>query len=180
MEKGGVCLSEHLAAIMDEHGEYCLRVAYLYVKDWTIAEEIVQDVFLAYYHQQNRFQQRASLKTYLVKITVHKSHDHLRSWKNKRHVLFEKLHIGASKRSPETDLIGAEERIMLKTALFELPIIYREVLVLYYYQELKVGEIANVLACSENTVKTRLRRARHMLQGKLEQSDWEVLVDDIF
>lgn len=38
-------MSEHLAAIMEEHGEYCLRVAYLYVKDWAIAEEIVQDVF---------------------------------------------------------------------------------------------------------------------------------------
>ncbi|WP_107951314.1 sigma-70 family RNA polymerase sigma factor [Lysinibacillus parviboronicapiens] len=173
-------MSEQLAAIMDEHGEYCLRVAYLYVKDWAIAEEIVQDVFLAYYRQQHCFEQRASLKTYLVKITVHKSHDHLRSWKNKRYLLFEKIHIRASKRTPETDLIEADERITLKTALFELPIVYREVLVLYYYQELKVGDIADVLACSENTVKTRLRRARHRLQGKLEQSDWEVLEDDIF
>ena len=72
---GGVWVSEHLAAIMEKHGEYCLRVAYLYVKDWAIAEEIVQDVFFAYYRQQNRFEQRSSLKTYLVKITVHKSHD---------------------------------------------------------------------------------------------------------
>lgn len=42
---GGVWMSEHLVAIMEEHGEYCLRVAYLYVKDWAMAEEIVQDVF---------------------------------------------------------------------------------------------------------------------------------------
>ncbi len=102
---GGVCLNEQLAAIMDEHGEYCLRVAYLYVKDWAIAEEIVQDVFYAYYRQQERFEQRSSLKTYLVKITVHKSHDYLRSWKNKRLMLFEKLHIGVSRRTPETDLL---------------------------------------------------------------------------
>lgn len=45
MFRGGVWVSEHLVAIMEEHGEYCLRVAYLYVKDWAIAEEIVQDVF---------------------------------------------------------------------------------------------------------------------------------------
>ena len=38
-------MSEHLAAIMEEHGEYCLRVAYLYVKDWAIAEEIVRMSF---------------------------------------------------------------------------------------------------------------------------------------
>jgi len=172
-------LSEHLAAIMDEHGEYCLRVAYLYVKDWAIAEEIVQDVFFAYYRQQERFEQRSSLKTYLVKITVHKSHDHLRSWKNKRHMLLEKLHIGVSKRTPEKELVEKDDRRILTTALFELPIAYREVLILYYYQELKIREIAEILASTENTVKTRLRRARQKLQEKLDRNDWEVLGDDI-
>jgi len=176
---GGVCLSEHLAAIMDEHGEYCLRVAYLYVKDWAVAEEIVQDVFFAYYRQQERFEQRSSLKTYLVKITVHKSHDHLRSWKNKRHMLLEKLHIGVSKRTPEKELVEKDDRRILTTALFELPIAYREVLILYYYQELKIREIAEILASTENTVKTRLRRARQKLQEKLDRNDWEVLGDDI-
>jgi len=172
-------LSEHLAAIMDEHGEYCLRVAYLYVKDWAIAEEIVQDVFFAYYRQQERFEQRSSLKTYLVKITVHKSHDHLRSWKNKRHMLLEKLHIGVSKRTPEKELVEKDDRRILTTALFELQIAYREVLILYYYQELKIREIAEILASTENTVKTRLRRARQKLQEKLDRNDWEVLGDDI-
>jgi len=172
-------LSEHLAAIMDEHGEYCLRVAYLYVKDWAIEEEIVQDVFFAYYCQQERFEQRSSLKTYLVKITVHKSHDYLRSWKNKRHMLLEKLHIGVSKRTPEKELVEKDNRRILTTALFELPIAYREVLILYYYQELKIREIAEILASTENTVKTRLRRARQKLQEKLDRNDWEVLGDDI-
>jgi len=173
-------VSEHLAAIMEEHGEYCLRVAYLYVKDWAIAEEIVQDVFFSYYRQQDRFEQRASLKTYLVKITVHKSHDYLRSWKNKRHLLLEKLHIGASKQTPETMLLAQDERATITKALFELPITYREVVILYYYQELKVKEIADILPCAENTVKTRLHRARKMLQERLANSEWEVLVDDSF
>lgn len=173
-------MSEHLATIMEEHGEYCLRVAYLYVKDWAIAEEIVQDVFFSYYRQQDRFEQRASLKTYLVKITVHKSHDYLRSWKNKRHLLLEKLHIGASKQTPETMLLAQDERATITKALFELPITYREVVILYYYQELKVKEIADILPCAENTVKTRLHRARKMLQERLANSEWEVLVDDSF
>ena len=64
---GGVCLSEHLSAIMDEHGEYCLRVAYLYVKDWAIAEEIVQDVFLAYYLQQDHFGTKVFIKNIFSK-----------------------------------------------------------------------------------------------------------------
>ena len=127
-----------------------------------------------------RFEQRASLKTYLVKITVHKSHDYLRSWKNKRHLLLEKLHIGASKQTPETMLLAQDERATITKALFELPITYREVVILYYYQELKVKEIADILPCAENTVKTRLHRARKMLQERLANSEWEVLVDDSF
>lgn len=59
-------------------------------------------------------------------------------------------------------------------------ITYREVVILYYYQELKVIEIADILTCAENTVKTRLHRARKMLQEKLATSEWEVLMDDSF
>ena len=173
-------MSEHLASVMEKYGEYCLRVAYLYVKDWSIAEEIVQDVFFAYYRQQERFEQRASLKTYLVKITVHKSHDYLRSWKNKRYILLEKLHIGASKRTPEMTVVEIDERQTLTLALFQLPISYREVVILYYYQELKIREIAEILICSENTVKTRLHRARKMLYELLDEQEWEVLEDDSF
>lgn len=92
----------------------------------------------------------------------------------------EKLHIGASKRTPETMLIAQDERKTLTNALFELPITYREVVILYYYQELKVREIADILTCAENTVKTRLHRARKMLQEKLATSEWEVLMDDSF
>ncbi|WP_320939943.1 sigma-70 family RNA polymerase sigma factor [Lysinibacillus capsici] len=61
-----------------------------------------------------------------------------------------------------------------------MPITYREVVILYYYQELKVREIADILTCAENTVKTRLHRARKMLQEKLVNSEWEVLMDDNF
>lgn len=40
--------------------------------------------------------------------------------------------------------------------------------------------MADILACTENTIKTRLHRARKMLQERLEKSEWEVLVDDNF
>ncbi|WP_418302239.1 sigma factor [Lysinibacillus fusiformis] len=62
-------MSEHLEAVMEEHGEYCLRVTYLYVKNWTIAEEIVQDIFFAYYRQRDRFEQRSSLQNVFYKKT---------------------------------------------------------------------------------------------------------------
>jgi len=102
---------------MREYGEYCIRVAYFYVKDWSAAEEVVQDVFLAYAKNIDKFEQRSSLKTYLVKITIHKSHDYLRSWKRR------------FTYSIETEKIIDEEKQTLVQSLLQLPIHYREVLI---------------------------------------------------
>ncbi|XRD26516.1 sigma-70 family RNA polymerase sigma factor [Lysinibacillus fusiformis] len=77
--------------VIEEHGDYLLKVAYLYVKNKATAEDIVQDVFIAFYQKQEQFRQQASLRTYLVKMTVNRSHDYLRSWKSKRLTLFEKI-----------------------------------------------------------------------------------------
>lgn len=63
------------------------------------------------------------------------------------------------------------ENNMLGRAVFELPVKYREVIIFYYYKELKIEEIAALLSVSDNTIKTRLRRAREKLKIKLEGSD---------
>ena len=74
-------LSEQRAfhAAMVEHTDYLLRIAYLYVKDWQSAEDIVQDTFLTYYAKFEQFAERSSLKTYLVRITINKCKDYLKS-----------------------------------------------------------------------------------------------------
>lgn len=168
-------MTVHLKEALEAYGEYCIRVAYLYVKDWAAAEEIVQDVFLAYYKQQQRFEGRASLKTYLVKITIHKSHDYLRSWKRKM------VHLVPQKSvtpSAEQTLIIEEQQSQLVEVLLKLPIKYREVLILHYYDDYKVREIAELLQVSENTIKTRLTRGREKLKPLLVDLEWEVLQYD--
>ena len=58
-----------LEQVMNEFGDYCFRIAYLYVKDYGAAEEIVQDVFVDLYTKQ-QYKGLSSLKTFLVKMTV--------------------------------------------------------------------------------------------------------------
>uniref|UniRef100_UPI0024BD7682 RNA polymerase sigma factor n=1 Tax=Lysinibacillus sp. D4B1_S16 TaxID=2941231 RepID=UPI0024BD7682 len=48
----------------------------------------------------------------------------------------------------------------------------------YYFEEMKIHDIARLLRISENTVKTRLRRAREALKSYLKQEEWEVLKDE--
>ena len=58
--------------VMQEHTDYLLKIAYLYVKDWPAAEDIIQDVFLAYYQKFEQFEERSTLRTYLARMTINK------------------------------------------------------------------------------------------------------------
>lgn len=82
---------EQFEQIMEQHGEDLIRLAYMYVKDWQAAEDILQEVFISYYQKRNQFEQRSSLKTYLSKVTINKCHDYLRSWKNRRFFFSESI-----------------------------------------------------------------------------------------
>ena len=62
--------------VIAKHGDYLLRIAYLYVKNRATAEDVVQDVFIAFYQKQEHYRGDTSLKTYLVKMTVNRSHDY--------------------------------------------------------------------------------------------------------
>jgi len=170
---------EQLKGVMDEHGEYLIRLAYLYVKDWAAAEDIVQEVFITYYQKAAQFQQRASLKTYLSKITINKCHDHLRSWKNRRSIFTESLgQLISRNQTPEEAVEQLSGQAALMKTVLSLPIHYREAILLYYYQEFTTKEISQLLGCSENTVKTRLRRAKNLLKDKMDAREWEGLLDE--
>lgn len=170
---------EEMKRIMDSHGEHLIRLAYFYVKDWAAAEDIMQEVFISFYRKSGQFEERASLKTYLSKITVNKCHDHLRSWKNKRSLFSNSLGgLISSGKSPEKSFEEQTDRSNLTNKILELPIKYREVILLFYYQEFTSKEISEMLGCSENTVKTRLRRARDLLREKVDLKEWEGMQDE--
>ena len=162
-----------LEEVIAEHGDYLLRVAYLYVKNRGTAEDIVQDVFISFYQKQEQYRGDASLRTYLVKMTVNRSHDYLRSWTHKRINLFEKITGKSTNYTPEQAVVEKVEKQELVEALFKLSVTYREVLILYYFEEMTTVEIAKLLDCPEATVRTRLQRARKQLENRLIDYEWE-------
>ncbi|MFJ7736212.1 sigma-70 family RNA polymerase sigma factor [Lysinibacillus sp. NPDC097287] len=160
------------------HGDYLLKVAYLYVKNEATAEDIVQDVFIAFYQKKGQFKQESSLRTYLVKMTVNRSHDYLRSWKSKRLTLFEKITGKTTYLTPEKEVLIKSSKRELVEALFTLAVQYREVLILFYFEDMSTVEIAKFVICPEATVRTRLQRARKQLALTIGDYDWEVLRHD--
>ncbi|WP_432352907.1 sigma-70 family RNA polymerase sigma factor [Sporosarcina sp. A2] len=161
----------NIERVMDNYGDYLLRVAYIYVKNQSTAEDIVQDVFIRYYQRSEQFRQDSSLKTYLVKMTVNRSHDYLRSWTHKRMLVKEKIKGINTRKTPEWHVIEQETSETVLTALLSMKLIYREVLVLYYYEESSTIDIADILNCPEATIRTRLQRARSQLKVRLEEQE---------
>lgn len=160
---------------MQIHSDYLLRIAYLYVKDWQVAEDIIQDAFLSYYVKFEQFEERASLKTYLVRIVINKCKDYLKSWTYRKQQLTNRFF--QTKTDPQKALQQAE-RLDIAEAILQLPISLREVIIHYYYDELSVLEVAALLGISDNTVKTRMRRARQLLKESLAEDEWEVLSNE--
>ncbi|WP_252504371.1 sigma-70 family RNA polymerase sigma factor [Sporosarcina sp. Marseille-Q4943] len=157
--------------VMDEHSSYLVRIAYLYVKNWSTAEDIVQEVFVTYFQKSDQFRNEASLKTYLTKITANRAKDYLRSWKHKKDVLFDTIF--ASEKGVDEVVLEQERLASLEKNLFKLPLKYREPLILFYYDEQPIAEIASYLDLNENTVKTRLRRARQQLKEFFDEEEVE-------
>ncbi|MER2114007.1 MAG: sigma-70 family RNA polymerase sigma factor, partial [Solibacillus isronensis] len=78
------------------------------------------------------------------------------------------------KATDHDHVIQQEERSNIGAAILKLPLKYREPIILYYYEEMSVLQVAAILQINENTVKTRLRRGREQLRPVLE-GEWEVL-----
>ena len=73
------------------YAEELLRLAFTYVKDKQIAEDIVQDVLMKAFEKQSDFRGEASYKTYLYRLTINRSYDYLRSWSYKNTVVTNKI-----------------------------------------------------------------------------------------
>lgn len=157
---------------MTDYGTQIVRLAYTYVKDQAKAEDIAQEVFIKCFHHIDEFRGESKLQTWIYRITVNLCKDHLKSW-HVRHISFEEKETpldSVSGATPETVYMSRAEEQQLAQAVLKLPVKYREVVVLYYYESLSIPEITHLSGLQENTVKTRLRRGRQKLKDILERS----------
>jgi len=152
--------------IVDQYGTGLLRMCYLYLKDMQLAEDAVQDTFLKVYRNYGQFNGGAGEKTWVTRIAINVCKDYLRTaWRRRVNVVEELNDI------PDAEGPHAAEDGALLNEVMALKPKYREVLLLYYYQDLKISEIAKVLGAPESTISVRLKRAREQLKSRLE--GWE-------
>ncbi len=162
--------------LMHQYGQEILQLTYSYVKNRNIAEDLTQDIFVKCYQSLHTYKGKSKIRTWLWRIAINHCKDYLKSWYN-NHVIpsnDEIVYSGKSVHNTEQAVIQQDEEGRLAHAVMSLPIKYREVIYLHYFEELAIREVALILSMKENTVKTRLRRGKVLLKECWEgQNEWK-------
>ena len=159
--------------LIDSYGDRILRVAYGILKDKQLAEDTVQEVFLKVFRKIDQHNSDRSFDSWLYTITVNQCRNKMRKWTFKK-LFFVDQFLGFNERSDEKveeTILQDEKAQILHKEIRRLKAKYREVIILYYYEDLSVKEIGEVLDVKENTIKTRLRRGRNYLKKNLEDNE---------
>ena len=152
-----------LDRLMTQYGTRLLRLCTLYLKDFALAEDAVQDTFLKAYRRMDTFRGDCSEETWLTGIAINTCRDYLRAaWL--RHT--DRRDISAL---PEEACPPPLPDDTVLTEVMALKRKYREVILLRYYQGLKLQETANALGISQSTVRQRLRKACDILRTRLKE-----------
>jgi RNA polymerase sigma factor (sigma-70 family) len=166
-------MADYIEQLVHTYGDDLYRIAYLYTKNHEVAEEVVQDVFMKFYKNAIEIDERATIKTYLTRMTINRSYDYLRTIKYQTISFVD--YVKRWGKTSEQKVLQKQESEWLLEQIKQLPVKYREVLVLYYYEDYTITEIASMINYPESTIKSRLQRARKQLKVQLPMEEWEVL-----
>ena len=176
------------AALVDKYGPSLLRLAQLYVSSRAVAEEVVQETWLAVLTGIERFEGRSSLKTWLFRILTNKAKT--RGQREGRTLPFSSLASDGDEDQtavaverfarggawatpprgvPEERLLAGETRARVEQAISALPPNQRAVITLRDVDGLSAEEACNVLGLSETNQRVLLHRARAKVRTALER-----------
>ena len=133
------------------------RIAYSQTKNKADAEDVFQEVFLRLMRSNTEFESEKHLQAWLIRVTINTGRNLLTSaWFRRTVGIDHDIHADELQISEIYDTVS------------QLPVKYRIVIHLHYYEDMPISEISNILGKNENTVKSQLCRAREMLKQKLK------------
>lgn len=149
--------------LMAEHGDFVTRLCFLYLGDEMEAQDAAQESFLKAMKAFPSFRNESSERTWLARIAINTCKDSLRSpWRKRVDGEQALLNLKDPGEGPE-----AFDDTVIK-AIMSLPAKYKDVILLFYYQNLPLRDIARALALPLPTVSSRLIRARNKLSKQLK------------
>ena len=155
---------EYLDTLITQWEKPLLRLCFAYLCDTALAEDAVQETFFKAWKGYGRFRGEAEEKTWLTRIAMNHCRDQLKSaWfrNTDRSVSPDTL--------PEGSVPFTERDDTVTRAVMSLPPKLKEATLLRWYQGLTLEEMTKVLRAPRSTVNYRLKKAKTMLKGELEE-----------
>lgn len=151
--------------IIEKYADMVYRIGFAAVKKEEDANDVFQEVFLRLTANLHKLESEEHVKAWLIRVTSNCAKKHFASYWNRNVSFMTDLEMG---EPGVCDDYEAVEGNPVTQAVQELPEKYRIPIHLFYYEQLSVQEIAQVLDMKESTVKSHLFRGRDLLKTKLE------------
>ncbi len=169
--------------IIRRYNPYIYKIGRSYNYNHEDTQDLMQDTFIDAYTALSKFENRSSLKTWIIKIMLNNCYKKQHKWSSKNITSSEindyskPLFSTNENTDPIKKVMRKELNIVIENALEHIPLHYRLVFILREVNGLNIVETAEALEISETNVKTRLNRAKSMLRKEVEKS---YSAEDIF
>ena len=150
--------------VYNEYAKELYNIAYGYTRNRDDSIDIMQNAYVVLLESNKKFESNEHIKYFLIRVTVNESLDLLKSASKKRVIKNNDVVVNF----PETK--KEELPYDLSEIVNTLPEKYKTILILHYYDDMKIKDISNVLKISEAAVKKRLERARNLIKEIIERN----------
>lgn len=154
---------ESFGILIKNNKEYLYKMAFLYVKDEQDALEVIHETVYRAFLNIEKLKKAKFFNTWITRILINVSIDFLKR-KGKSEILDESTHTIKEKFE-----VSTEEKLDLYNAIDLLNDNYKTVIIMMYFNDMKIKDIAKIMEIPENTVKTYLRRAKQALGEVLKE-----------
>lgn len=166
---------EELEACIQAHGKDIYSFCRQLTGNRQEADDLYQDTFLKIVEIRSRLDFENNPKGYLLSVSVNLWRNRKRKFAIRQRITGPEisaddtvLELPSGERSVEEQMISREEKELVRRAVEKLPDKYRLPILLFYMEELKLAEISDILGIPQGTVKSRLYKAKKVLEKELE------------
>lgn len=155
---------EQFDFVYKEYAKELLQIAYGYTKNKEDSIDIMQNAYIAVLESNKRFESNEHIKYFLIRVTINESINFVKSYSKKKVLCNNDIIMNIPETKKDELPYDISEIVNI------LPEKYKTIIVLYYYDGMKIKDITKVLKMKESAVKKRLERARNLVKEIIERN----------
>ena len=155
---------EQFDFVYKEYAKELLQIAYGYTKNKENSIDIMQNAYIAVLESNKRFESNEHIKYFLIRVTINESINFVKSYSKKKVLCNNDIIMNIPETKKDELPYDISEIVNI------LPEKYKTIIVLYYYDGMKIKDISKVLKMKESAVKKRLERARNLVKEIIERN----------